>query len=297
MDGFARAFAAESDRRGFVRGLFSAATGGIIGAPARAQGQEQPILPDGDTTNSWLPVIQGGEGSPLCRVASTCNERHYCSSGTSCRCLMSAEGVIRCGQIPGCDVPKCTSSADCAHLGEGYFCDTPHSGCCSDGELARCIAPCEDNLANCPTERLCGYNCCEPDQICVRGNCMDGAIGDFTGTWEGEIIDNAQRVGVRFVMQHVGGYLNAQMWYVDPVSKALVAAGQFTGDAGNGYLWASNEAYSVLDAGYDEDGETIVGTYTIQGQGADEGVDLETQIRLTRSAAAAAEIEFGVSYY
>jgi len=40
-------------------------------------------------------------------------------------------------------VKLCKTSADCADVGPGYFCDTPNSGCCTDPpkELARCVAP------------------------------------------------------------------------------------------------------------------------------------------------------------
>ena len=60
-------------------------------------------------------------------------------------CIASAEGLLRCGQLPDrCDVPLCQTSADCAHLGDGWFCDTPNSGCCTDppANLPRCIGPC-----------------------------------------------------------------------------------------------------------------------------------------------------------
>src|SRR5262245_56197491 len=78
-----------------------------------------------------------------CTEASSCAVRHTCSDAGDCRCIRSAEGDIRCGRAPSCSVPKCTTSADCAPLGEGSFCDTPNSGCCSDGELTRCLSPCD----------------------------------------------------------------------------------------------------------------------------------------------------------
>ena len=79
----------------------------------------------------------------VCTEASSCSDRHTCSDAGDCRCIRSAEGDIRCGKAPSCDVPKCATSADCAPLGAGYFCDTPNSGCCSDGELTRCLSPCD----------------------------------------------------------------------------------------------------------------------------------------------------------
>ena len=69
----------------------------------------------------------------VCTEASSCSDRHTCSDAGDCRCIRSAEGDIRCGKAPSCAVPKCATSADCAPLGAGYFCDTPNSGCCSDG--------------------------------------------------------------------------------------------------------------------------------------------------------------------
>lgn len=87
----------------------------------------------------------GCEPEESCSAASACGDRQYCGADQRCLCLRSAEGPIRCGRIPDtCDVQLCQTSADCAILGEGYFCDTPNSGCCSDPpqELPRCIAPC-----------------------------------------------------------------------------------------------------------------------------------------------------------
>lgn len=80
-----------------------------------------------------------------CPTASTCNAKNFCNEDQTCMCIASAEGVLRCGQIPDrCDVPLCQTSADCAYLGEGWFCDTPNSGCCTDppASLPRCIGPC-----------------------------------------------------------------------------------------------------------------------------------------------------------
>lgn len=84
-----------------------------------------------------------GRGGSRCTTASSCGDRHYCNDEETCICTETAEGDIKCGQLPPyCEVPLCTTSADCAHLGEGFFCDTPNSGCCNDGHLSRCIAPC-----------------------------------------------------------------------------------------------------------------------------------------------------------
>ena len=86
-----------------------------------------------------------GGDDPRCEEPSMCGERVYCDGAPGCLCIRSAEGPIRCGRLPTtCHVQLCETSADCAHLGEGYFCDTPNSGCCNDPpkQLPRCIAPC-----------------------------------------------------------------------------------------------------------------------------------------------------------
>jgi hypothetical protein len=76
-----------------------------------------------------------------CPVPSSCGDRKYCDSSNTSICIRSAEGVNRCGLPPSsCGVKLCTTSADCESLGSGYFCDTPNSGCCSDGERPRCVA-------------------------------------------------------------------------------------------------------------------------------------------------------------
>lgn len=93
-----------------------------------------------------------GRGGSRCSTASTCGDRHYCDEDETCICTETAEGDIKCGQLPPyCEVPLCATSADCAHLGDGFFCDTPNSGCCNDGHLSRCIAPCGTEYPPPPT--------------------------------------------------------------------------------------------------------------------------------------------------
>jgi hypothetical protein len=82
------------------------------------------------------------EELPECGTASSCGDRHNCMDDSGCICIRTAEGRLRCGRIPSCSVRRCTSSADCADLGAGYFCDSPNSGCCSETEQY-CIAPCK----------------------------------------------------------------------------------------------------------------------------------------------------------
>ena len=84
-------------------------------------------------------------GSSSCGTGSRCDDKRYCNDEETCLCTETTEGDTRCGQAPPfCNLPLCTSSADCAHLGDGWFCDVPNSGCCSDppAELSRCLAPC-----------------------------------------------------------------------------------------------------------------------------------------------------------
>lgn len=107
--------------------------------------------------------------SGICPNRSVCGARQYCNDEQTCLCLETPEGDIRCGQIPSCDAPRCQSSADCAQLGDGFFCDVPDSGCCG-AQVSRCIAPCE--APPCPVERDCGEVCCPEGQICVDGACV-----------------------------------------------------------------------------------------------------------------------------
>src|SRR4030095_2369513 len=103
----------------------------------------------------------------------------------TCVGVLSAEGEMQCGQIPQCSSKLCKTSADCADLGEGYFCDTPLSGCCSDPpcELARCITPVK---AAPSTESLsCGTKCCQPGERCERGVCTGNTTIDVAGRWRG----------------------------------------------------------------------------------------------------------------
>lgn len=117
-----------------------------------------------------------------CPTPSRCGSRQFCSEDQTCICVQSAEGHNLCGKIPNtCDVKRCQTSADCADLGEGYFCDTPNSGCCSDGDQPRCIAPCEPPVPPCPAERVCGTECCSEEQVCLNGTCAS-ATEDVCGS-------------------------------------------------------------------------------------------------------------------
>jgi hypothetical protein len=119
-------------RRQFGASMFRVAAGAMLVGLLEACGAKKP-----------KPVAAPSSPAPTCATASACNARHYCDPDNKCICIESAEGDIRCGAVPPtCDVPLCTTSADCAFLGEGYFCDTPNSGCCDNADKARCVPPC-----------------------------------------------------------------------------------------------------------------------------------------------------------
>jgi hypothetical protein len=125
----------------------------------------------------------------VCPVASRCGSRQYCNDEQTCICIQTPDGDNRCGQLPSsCDVQTCETNADCANLGDGYFCDTPNSGCCTDppAEQPRCIAPCGTVPSACPDARICGSNCCPEGEICCDGACAspttDGSCPGSTGT-------------------------------------------------------------------------------------------------------------------
>lgn len=104
-----------------------------------------------------------------CPERSVCGGRHYCNDEQTCICVQTMEGDLRCGQIPSCNATRCQSSADCAGLGEGYFCDVPDSGCCN-AQVSLCLAPCDTPA--CPPERTCGATCCPEGQTCINGACV-----------------------------------------------------------------------------------------------------------------------------
>jgi hypothetical protein len=168
FDDLARSFAGSRSRRQFLKALVWSAMGSFFmrNGAAQAYAPPGPVGPGVLTPVAFLPLI-----SVTCTAPSACGNRQYCAADQSCLCLKSAEGPILCGKIPSsCAAQLCTTSADCANLGPGYFCDSPNSGCCTDppAELTRCIAPC----APCPAERACGASCCQPGETCVDGACV-----------------------------------------------------------------------------------------------------------------------------
>jgi hypothetical protein len=121
-----------------------------------------PDVPAAGPLRLYLPAVQRA-----CTEASRCNARKYCDPNQQCLCVQSAEGPIRCGKIPSCSAKLCTTSADCAELGPGAFCDAPNSGCCSDAERSRCLLPCP----TCAPQSQCGAECCSPGQVCRNSRC------------------------------------------------------------------------------------------------------------------------------
>lgn len=273
--------------KGFAAGLGASlfSTFGLAATPAYRRMAH--AAPNGD--GNFLPYIIGnGRGSDapsICSVASTCDNKVYCSEqGTQCRCLQSAEGVIRCGEVPSCSAQRCTSSADCANLGADYFCDSVGSGCCGDDEQ-RCIAPCQAE-ASCPTERICGDECCAPDATCQDGvcvpppdgpcpedrvcgesccppdtTCQNGACIDVVdGTWTGTLTHEGQSIGVRYVLTRDDYAIEGRFLMEDPVSKEFLETGPVTGEYYDAFASLYLDSGSV--AAGDLKGNTFTGEFT-----------------------------------
>jgi hypothetical protein len=114
-----------------------------------------------------------------CPTPSKCSGRQYCNAAQTCICIKSAEGYNRCGKVPTtCHVQLCQKSSDCASLGQGFFCDTPNSGCCTDppAELPRCIAPCGDVDKNPLT--VCDGDPITPASIAAAAAALTGGATD-----------------------------------------------------------------------------------------------------------------------
>lgn len=156
-------------RRGALKALaFAAITAGLRAVGLRTPNVYADVVPapapQAAGLKIYLPTIQRA-----CTEASRCGARKYCDERQGCLCVQAIEGDIRCGLLPSCDVKLCASSADCAELGPGAFCDTPLSGCCTSppNTLSRCLLPCP----KCSVERQCGTGCCTDGQVCRNGQC------------------------------------------------------------------------------------------------------------------------------
>ena len=257
FDNLARTLAYGSSRRQLLKGFAAGLTASIFTTFGVGRGTA-PIVQAAATAEglTYLPLIRSTNVVHMCPTASTCNEKVYCSETEDCRCIMSAEGELRCGTVPSCDIDRCTTSADCAHLGEGYFCDTPFSGCCNDNEEQRCIAPCESS-PTCPAELVCGDECCAEGQTCRDGACVDATAG----TWSGIATYEGQSIGIRFILEQSGGILTGRLLMQDPVSQEYLETGIIEGQrfSDNQASWTT-EAGSVVDGSFDQ--ESFTGTYT-----------------------------------
>jgi hypothetical protein len=122
------------------------AIGGVFVACGSASGTStaDASAPPDVGLDAGAPAIDSGSALG-CGTASACGSRQYCNQARTCICIQSAEGTNQCGELPSsCEAQSCTTSADCANLGPGYFCDTPGSGCCDNPgeEHRRCMALC-----------------------------------------------------------------------------------------------------------------------------------------------------------
>jgi hypothetical protein len=170
FDDLARGFSTGMSRRTFLKVLVGGAASSVL-AMLGIRSQADELLTSGQELSTvYLPIVLNGQGE-TCSEISICGDRKYCSEDQNCICIKSAEGNLLCGKLPRtCYMPLCQTSAGCAILGEGYFCDTPNSGCCTDppAELPRCIASCN---SPCPAGRSCGDTCCPRSQLCINGGC------------------------------------------------------------------------------------------------------------------------------
>ncbi|HYN90109.1 MAG TPA: hypothetical protein VER55_16360, partial [Ardenticatenaceae bacterium] len=179
FDDLTRLLASGASRRQVLKGVFGAALGGFLSQAGLNFGRSEPVAAGPAQEADYqvfLPFV-----TSACSQASTCDNKVFCSADEQCRCIRSAEGPIRCGRPLACDVQLCTTSADCAHLGPGYFCDTPYSGCCTSppASEARCIAPC---TPPCPEDKICGADCCSAAQLCIDEACVDCPVDQQCGT-------------------------------------------------------------------------------------------------------------------
>lgn len=279
FDDLARALAHGTTRRQLLKG-FAAGLGATIlttlgrhapaGAPAVARAQV-------GAEEVFLPLIRV-DGLDICPVASSCAEKIICSErGSNCRCLKSAEGVIRCGQVPSCSAQNCTTSADCANLGPDYFCDSLGSGCCGD-ELQRCIAPCPAPMTECPEERLCGSACCPTGYICKGGRCVD-PLADVTteGTWTGTLTDEGESIGIRFIIEGDKPEVVGRMLMQDPVTLEWLETGTISGERTNLFAYWSTEGGSFI-AG-ELDGDSFTGYFQFADYNGEYGPQTELMIQ------------------
>jgi hypothetical protein len=269
FDHIARLLAQGTSRRqilkGFAAGLGASlfSTLGFGSAPSQQHIAHAAPQSDG----SYLPLIRVEKGPRFCAIASDCDTKVICNTQGSkeCRCIESAEGVIRCGEVPLCSAPRCTTSADCAELGEGYFCETVGSGCCGDDEQ-RCIPPCKTEMA-CPEERLCGTKCCAENAMCQDGTCVD----PVAGTWTGTLTYEEQSIGIRFVFdEQRRGSISGRILLQDPVSKKYLETGPVSGTYRTEYANLNLESDSFFFGNFE--GDKLTGDFTFAFFNDEEGI-------------------------
>jgi hypothetical protein len=275
FDQIARMLAMGVPRRQILR-FFAAGLGASFvalfrGPRADGVAQAAPVA-----QGPYLPLIFAAGAPRICGLASTCDSQYACSTDSSpstCRCLLSAEGEIRCGVPPLCDTQLCTTSADCANLGAGYFCDTVGSGCCS-GEDQRCIAPCPTE-APCPEELVCGNACCAPNNTCLNGRCVD----PVEGTWTGTLTHEGESAGVRFILAQRMGQISGRMLMLDPVSQEYLENGEITGVYNLDYstIFLESDSYTFGDF----EGDSFTGTFYFAA--FEEGERFEVALAMQRA--------------
>ena len=163
FDQFTRQLATGVSRRQVLQGIVGFVVGSVF---SQVWSRPHVYAETGQGQATYLPLAM----RMICSEPSRGTNKKYCGDYPDCICIESAEGEIQCGKIPPCSAPPCTTSADCAHLGPGYFCDTPFSGDCLDAAQTRCIPPC---TGDCPREQRCGdIGCCAEGDRCVNGQCV-----------------------------------------------------------------------------------------------------------------------------
>ena len=248
FDQVARFLAMGSSRRQVLKGFAAGLSATLISTFGLGRGPSRSELGTahaaGDET-IFLPLLS----KEICSVATSCDETVFCSEDETCRCILSAEGELRCGTVPNCEVARCTTSADCAHLGEGYFCDTPFTGCCADNEQQRCISPCD--------------------------------LPRTSGTWTGTITYEAESIGVQFVLvyAHEQREISGRMLLQDPVTLKYLETGAISGSrSGTSGFWTT-EGGSEVDGEFGEGGFT--GSFTFGDYNNESGI--AAAISLTRT--------------
>jgi hypothetical protein len=279
FDELARALANGVTRRQLLKGLAVGAGAHLLAAAGLGATVTRPTpLYAAGENSAYAPIIITAGGRQvgtvdICPVASTCAKKVYCSEDNGCRCIQSAEGDIRCGQTPSCDAQTCTTSADCANLGDGYFCDSPDSGCCAAG-VQLCLAPCWAPMT-CPEERICDATCCPEGTVCSGGACMD----PITGTWTGTVTYAGQSIGVRFILARDNTALSGRMLMQDPVTGEYLESGAISGSHHNFFSVWETEAGSYVDGSFD--GASFSGLFSFPARHDEEGFDAQIALQRT----------------